>query len=262
MKPDHIKLLVTFLATMFINCYNFDSGWITEKHKGYNLIFTAPDKANSQEYSALVKNGILHVRSFFGDPYKRSFDVFIHPDRRSLDSTWQQDWKMPAFKSQCWMVASGVAARLDMISPKLWDRFACEHVYADAQKTQQLITHELIHVFHGQLNASPDFSNTEAIDWFVEGLATFASGQLDSQRIAEIKKSISANTVPKELDKFWTGKLRYGLSGSIILYIDNRYGRSMLKKLLPFNKKSDILAALQTTEAGLLESWKEYVQKL
>lgn len=68
------------------------------------------------------------------------------------------------------------------------------------KKTQQLITHELVHVYHGQLNASPDFSNVEGIDWFVEGLATYASGQCDSLRISEIKKAISGNKIPNGLD--------------------------------------------------------------
>ena len=46
------------------------------------------------------------------------------------------------------MVASGVAARLDMISPMAWDKQACEHSYKEADKTQQLITHELVHIYH------------------------------------------------------------------------------------------------------------------
>jgi len=157
------------------------------------------------------------------------------------------------------MVASGVASKLDMISPKLWDKEACEHKYAEKIKTQQLITHELVHVYHGQLNVSPDFSNVEGIDWFVEGLATYASGQLDSARIAEVKKAIAENKVPETLDKFWTGKLKYGLSGSVIKYIDYSYDRKLLRGLMRLNKKSEVLSALKTTEAELLKNWKEYM---
>src|SRR6187551_2042138 len=112
------------------------------------------------------------TRQFFKSPFKNRFQLFIHPNRQSLDSSWQKDWNMPAFKSECWMVASGIATRLDVISPRRWDKEACEHVYAETKKTQLLITHELIHVYHGQLNTSPDFSNVDGIDWFVEGLAT------------------------------------------------------------------------------------------
>ena len=61
-----------------------------------------------------------------------------------------------------------------------------------------MITHELIHVYHGQLNVSPDFSNTEGIDWFIEGLATYASGQCDSMRISEVKVAIENNKIPQK----------------------------------------------------------------
>ena len=114
----------------------------------------------------------------------------------------------------------------------------------------------------GQINASPDFGNTEGIDWFVEGLATYASGQCDSARIKEVKKLIADNKTPKGLDNFWTGKLKYGLSGSVVMYIDSKYGREKLKELLPFSKKAEILAALNTTEADLLNNWKNYIQGL
>jgi hypothetical protein len=146
-----------------------------------------------------------------------------------------------------------------MISPKKWDKETCEHKYGDSLKTQQLITHELIHVFHGQLNASPDFSNVEGIDWFVEGLATFASGQCDSLRIGEIRKAISENIIPGSLENFWTGKLKYSLSGSMVMFIDSKYGRSGLKELLLFNRKADILSALGITESKLLKEWQDYI---
>lgn len=160
------------------------------------------------------------------------------------------------------MVASGVSSRLEVISPKFWDKEACEHVYSETEKTQQLITHELVHVYHGQQNISPDFSNVEGIDWFVEGLATFVSHQCDSFRISEIKKAINEDKIPKDLDSFWTGKIKYGLSGSVVMFIHYKYGGEKLKELLPLSKKIEILSALKTTEAELLGDWKEYIKNL
>ena len=165
---------------------------------------------------------------------------------------------MPDFKSECWMVAGGVASKLDLISPKNWDKEACEHVYADSSKTQNLITHELFHVYHGQLNPSPDFSETCDIDWFVEGFATFASGQCDSLRIADVKNAIAENNIPDSLSKFWSGKLRYGLSGSVVMFLDAKYGRKKLLELLKFNRKAELLAALGISEDELLKEWKGF----
>lgn len=238
-----------------------DPAWKTRKQKKFTLYYTSPDAGNQKEYSKLLNNGINSTEDFFGQKFKSRFNVYIHPGRASLDSTWQTDWKMPEFRSECWMVASGVAQRLDMISPKQWDKAACEHTYSDKIKTQQLITHELVHVFHGQVNASPDFSDAEGIDWLVEGLATYASGQCDSARLGEVKKAIADKKNPIALDKFWTGKFKYGFSGSMVMYIDKKYGREKLKALLPFNKKSAVLDALAVTEAGLIRDWTDFMLK-
>ncbi len=257
MTLKHLLLLLVFPSMAVINNGN---NWIIEKHNVYNLVFTSFDTKNTKEYNRLVENGMVSVKSFFHAPYKK-FNVFIHPNRHSLDSSWRRDWNMPDFKSECWMVASGTATKLDVISPKLWDKEACEHRYSDTKKTQQLIIHELVHVFHGQQSASTDFSNGEGIDWFIEGLATYASGQCDSLRIAAVKKTIHEEAYPKELDKFWSGELKYGLSGSVVMFIDNFYGRTKLKELLPLAKKSDILSALNSTEAELINNCKKFLAK-
>lgn len=232
---------------------------LTEQHKGFTLHYTAADEPHKQEIINLIENGMTEVRRFFKVGFNNRFDVYIHPDRHSLDSAWQKDWGMPGFHSECWMVASGVATRLDMLSPAHWETQACEHKYADSVKTQRLITHELVHVFHGQHNASPDFSSTEGIDWFVEGLATFASGQCDQARLAEVKKAVAEDKIPAGLDDFWTGRMKYGLSGSMVLYIDKKYGRSKLKEMLRYNTKTALLTALKVTETALLEGWKEFI---
>ncbi len=232
--------------------------WLIESHNDYELSYTKADESNKEDFAVLFDNGITSAKAFFGTSYPKKFDIYIHPNRQSLDSTWRMDWNMPDFKSECWMVASGVASKMDILSPEMWDRDACEHVYAETIKTQQLIAHELIHVYHGQQNASPDFSNTEGLDWFVEGLATYASGQCDSLRIAEVRTAIGQNESPEKLDDFWKGKLRYGLSGSLVMYLDEHYGRDKLKKLLQFNKKSDLLAELSVTESELIDGWKTF----
>lgn len=250
-----------FLSLPFLGWYTPQNNWITEDHLAYSLRYNSIDTNDLRAYENLIDNGITEVQDFFDSPFINKFDIAIHPSRQSLDSTWQNNWNLPTFKSECWMVASGVAFKMDLLSPKDWKDEACEHDYSDIKKTQQLITHELIHVFHGQFNPSPDFNNVEGLDWFIEGLATYASGQCDPVRLSQIKKSIANNTTPKNLDGFWTGNLKYGLSGSLVMYIDKKYGREKLKKLITFTKKSEILAELNISEKALLIEWYEFVQR-
>jgi hypothetical protein len=261
MKKNFIFTTICALPIL-LSLTRSDEQWLIKKQKGYRVYYTSNDAQNLSEYLKLINNGMMTVESFFKSSFKSDYDIFIHPNRQSLDSTWQIDWKMPDFKSECWMVASGVAFKFDMISPKIWDKVSCEHNYSDSIKTQRLITHELVHVFHGQLNVSPDFSNTENIDWFTEGLATYVSGQCDSSRLADVIKAIIDKKVPNALDNFWTGKLKYGISGSMVMYIDHKFGRIKMKELLSFNKKSDILQSLKMTEQELLNDWLNYMTNL
>ncbi len=236
--------------------------WLMESRGGYELYYTKSDIDDVQKYAEWIDHGIESVRAFFKDPsWKGGFVVHVHPNRRSLDDTWRKNWKMPDFRSECWMVASGDSRRLDILSMRAWEKEACEHDPADRVKTQQLITHELFHVYHGQSNASPDFSDVAGLDWFIEGLATYASGQCDHDRIAEVKKAVRDGASPASLDLFWTGKWRYGLSGSMVMFLDHRYGRDKLRELLTFNKKAGILASLKISEADLITEWEGCIKQ-
>lgn len=236
------------------------TGWQKEKHKGFTLMYTSSDSEYLPLYEMLTIQGIESVSTFFGLPFLKEATICVHPGRRSLDSTWQRDWSMPEFTSECWMVASGTAERMDMISPVRWETEACEHRFADSLKTVQLITHELVHVFHGQRNVSPDFSNTAGIDWLIEGLATYASGQCDGERMSAVKKAIAENAAPGNLDSFWKGNLKYGLSGSMVMYIDKTFGREKLISLLPYASKAEVFSQLGTNEQELLEGWKIFMR--
>ncbi len=199
------------------------AGWLRSQKTGYTFYYTAADQSRVSEYNTFIESGFKSVRKFFGKPYKTEFSIFTHPNRHSLDSTWQKDWGMPDFKSECWMVASGVATKLDLISPATWDKESCEH------------------------------------DWLAEGLATYASGQCDAARMARVKEALIANTTPNKLDDFWKGQLRYGLSGSMVMFVDQHYGREKLLALLPYNRVDDVLKSLGTNEAELLKGWKQFM---
>jgi hypothetical protein len=239
-----------------------DAAWRMKKHKQFDVYYTKADKKELKAFTGMFEKGISITEKFFDTTYRNHFNIFIHPGRQSLDSTWEHDWNEKGFKSECWMVGSGTGKRFDLLSPLAWEKQACEHQYSNKEKTAELITHELIHVFHGQRQSIPDFSNTDKLDWFVEGLATYASGQLDTEKLSSLKKLISENKVPETLDQFWTGKYKYPLSGSVVMYIDKTFGRKMLIRLLPLTKKGEVLEALNITEAKLLADWRNFISTL
>ncbi len=235
--------------------------WKTLPGAAFSLHYTASDSAGNAELQQMVRTGITQVEAFFGHRFPKSFDVYIFPDRAALDRQWQQDWGDSTFHSACWMVASGVGQRLDLLTPRVWKTEACDHRADDCAALQQLLTHELTHVYHGQHNPKPDFAGLDDLAWWIEGLATFASGQLDSTRVAGIKGLLQDNKAPGDLQQFWTGRHRYGLAGSAVAWIDDIFGREKLFGLLDLTKQEEIFSRLQTNEGDLLQRWKQYWAK-
>ena len=121
---------------------------------------------------------------------------------------------------------------------------------------RQVTWHELVHVFHGQQNPDHTFSYVEKLDWLVEGVATYVSGQLTEKRLRRIKQMIVENKTPSTLDDFWKGQDRYGLSGSIVAYIDKTYDRKKLFELLRVTNKQDALQLIGITEKQLITDWQ------
>jgi len=255
---NKLILISLILIQILPSSLHADSGegWRIKRVGKCLLHYMAEDLPNVSSYEALVLQGIKSVESFWGESFSEEFDLYIHPRRSSMDQAWQSSWNMPDFQSECWMVASGVAHRMDLLSPAIWHKEACEHSFEDLEHTQKLITHELFHVFHGQHNPSPDFSEIDGIDWFVEGLATYASGQLDENRKREVSEAAMAGKSPATLDSFWKGQLRYGFCASMLEFLDHQYGRPMLRDLLALSTRKAILDALQTTESTLLTQWQ------
>ncbi len=233
--------------------------WNVVKFKNYTINYTDSDAGNFMTLKSYLDRGIDSVENFFGSPYPDVFSVFVYPNRASLDQHWQRDWGVPGFKSQCWMVASGVAERLDILSPSVWLSQACEHDPGNKKETQDLITHELVHVYHGQNNPHPNFADMDDIGWFVEGLAVFVSGQLNKERIDRAKNVLHKGEDPKELKSLWGSKNKYGFSGLMVKYIFLKYGKQKLISLLPQTTEKGILSALNITASKLLKDWRGWI---
>lgn len=235
--------------------------WQKKDHPAFTFSYQDADQNISNEIDLDLDKGISRITSFFGHEYANKFQVFLFPDRTSLDKQWQTDWGLPDFKAECWMVASGVAQRLDILSPNTWKKETCEHDATDKHEVESLIAHELVHVFHGQQNPRPDFTGLDDLAWLIEGVATYASGQLNNKRLESVRKVVKEGKAPAALEDFWKGKDKYGLAGSLVKYVDKKYGRSVLFELLGQTDEISILEILKTDEHGLIEAWKKSVKK-
>ncbi len=235
--------------------------WFKKENEAFTMYYSVVDEKIINEMEEMVKAGMKEVKTFFKKDYKQKIAVYVYPHRRHLDIQWQILFRDTSFHSQCWMVASGVAARLDIVSPSTWTKENCEHNGENKKEVQEIVTHELTHVFHGQYNAQPEFEGMDAMGWLVEGLAVHVSGQLTPQRIEGVKKLMNENKEPKKLENIWSGKNKYGSAGSLVRFIDKIYGRQKLYGLLAFSDSAEALNYLGISEEKLLQEWKNDLMK-
>jgi hypothetical protein len=193
---------------------------------------------------------------FFATPIAGELRIDVFPDRAALTAHWRRIWQQPAFQPECWMIASGDANGIVLLSPGAWTRDSCGHDGQDAVARARITAHEVVHVHHARAN--PSLGTTAgAMGWFVEGLAVYASGQLDEGSRAHVRDEIAAGRYPQRLSAVVpTG---YSWAGSLVASIDHRYGRATVLDLLDEMQEAALLRSLGTTEADLLAQWRSDV---
>jgi hypothetical protein len=93
------------------------------------------------------------------------------------------------------------------------------------------------------------------VSWLIEGLATFASGQLNEGRVDKVREELKIKT-PTALSELWTGADKYGRAGSFVQFLDEEYGRKKIIELLAYTDLASILKSLKKNEATLINEWK------
>ena len=168
------------------------------------------------------------IEKFFGAPFPDPVHFKIVANRAEFDQAVAKYGLSP---SQCWMVGMGTADLMVVLSPEAWAKQACEHDAKDREATRLLVKHKTIHVYHGQFNPTRDFTGVDDLDWFIEGLAVFGSGQLTKERVDQVQMAADRGQLPTELGKIWTGPQKYGFAGSLVQFVDRKWGRAMTVRI-------------------------------
>jgi hypothetical protein len=205
-----------------------------------------------------VNSAAHSTQAFFKLSEQIAFDVIVLPDRASFNSVLHNAWGMQ--ESACWMVGSAFPNELVLLTPRVWKTEACEHDPADWQHINDLITHELVHLVHMRANPSKEFEGVAGLDWFIEGLATYAAGQLDRNHLNRAEEAVKKGATPSVLAEAWTGDYRYGVSGSLVRYIDHHYGRPVVLGLMKVESLDEALRELGISERELLQRWEYWVE--
>ena len=215
------------------------------------------DEETMARIDPLLRDAVAKVERFFGASFASPFTVTVLPDRAAFDASLPPEWGLS--KTECWMVASGVGDGVRLLSPRVWREEACEHDPGDELHLRGVLAHELVHVYHGQNNPSPDFVDVTGIDWFVEGLATLASGQLEDERLLSARDALERGGGPAALATAWSGRYRYGVCGSLVAFVERELGRERLSELLRAASDEELLELVGMDEEELIERWRAWV---
>lgn len=224
--------------------------------QGCTVVQTHPDPPGTSSVASLIPAQQARVASFFGAPFPRDFETVVLPDRTAFADFTESRWGFRA--EPCWMVAAGTGSVFAIIAPEAWATEACEHDAADAEHVRRLVAHELVHVYHGQHNADPEFDTMAPLGWFVEGLAVYASGQFDAERRAQAART-ARDGWSEHLERAWSGEARYAVCGAIAAWIDETRGRETLVTLLGARSTHEALDMLGSDEDTLLRAVQDWL---
>ncbi len=243
-------------AVVLVGSLSSGAGGVPEPP--WHITAAQADREVVPALEASLRLGRKRVEEFFGRPFAKAFDVEVFAGRAAFDAYFRKRWQLP--RTERWMVALGVADKMAVLTPRVWKTEAVEHDPADREHFREIVAHELVHVYHGQHNPTGDFDGMDDLGWFVEGLAVYVSGQLDHGHRDAARKAVASGKDPKRLAKAWSGPYRYGVSGSMVRFIDRRYGRAMVWKLLAETKPDAVLGRLGLSEAEFLRAWRKSVR--
>lgn len=230
--------------------------WLTVAQDGLSVRAIRADSGLVPFVREAIRNGESIATTFFNVPPLQTFRVSIYPDRTTLTDRWRAAWQLPAFQAECWMIAAAWGNELDLLSPRIWSRDACGHDANNLTHIRNVLAHEVVHVLHAQLGQHANLGSMLNAQWFTEGLAVYISGMLDVDYAGTVQSRLNAGFAPTTLAEVWTDRANYPLSGSIVRYIDRRYGRAAIRELLTERSTAMILTRLGVSETELLRAWR------
>lgn len=229
--------------------------WLRRTVAGVVLEYQSPDADIAAAMLQRVASGRETAAGFLARDYTAEVTVRLYPSAESFAAAWRG---RTGAAPLCWMIADGSAGGVTMLSPRVWSSAACGHDGADPAYVQGVVTHELVHVLHHRHNPDPGRLQREA-EWFEEGLAVLAAGQLDAAAKAQVRQRVEGGFAPATLAAAWEESgIAYPVGGSLVHYIDTTYGRAALRGLTGETTEAGLLAALGVSEAALLQGWRAF----
>jgi hypothetical protein len=233
-----------------------DAGtWRYLTANGVKLGYTTADSGEAPSLLAAAVRGRAMIEAFAGVSLGDVVLTHIHPSRATLEPDWQQTFGTPPGGFQCWMIANANRSTVMMLSPRVWASDSCGQPRGDSVAARSVLAHEMMHTLHRRTYPDSLFRGMNQSGWLYEGIAVYSSGQMAERYDSQVAGAVAAGE-PATLASVLTTERGYAVAGSIVRYIDRKYGRAVLTDLMRRQGNPDILTRLGVTEAALLAEWR------
>jgi len=122
---------------------------------------------------------------------------------------------------------------------------------------RRLVSHELTHVFEEYL--TPDIESTPR--WWSEGLAVYLSGQwrYEDEFRQPVLKAIKEKRIPGIETIRASTKLCYEWGWTIVMFIENTYGKEMILKIVREYYNGNVLGIISAGLKDFEKRWKKWL---
>lgn len=231
-------------------------------YKGARVIYLDRDADAVETTYKHAMSGIRKGLRFFGLPPEFPLiNIFIAPRRTEYDKLVSHLTKVPTSKGR---LGQTQGHDLYIISPKAWatdvhpDYLASNGGY-DKKVYRQFIEHETIHMIEEY--SSPKNAMEIRPQWWCEGLAVYTTGQYrDRINREETKKDLAIDKLPHITGM--KGRDAYVWGWSLVRYIEKRFGREILKKIIIESCTEDILGFLKLRRNKFELEWRAAIPGL
>lgn len=214
------------------------------------------DKQFAKETYINLKEAIIFLSNYFclKEPFSL-IRAILAPSRNEYDrlviNLLGVNIKTPSDPSR---IAQPQKTDIVFLSPSA---YKLHSIYKyDPDEFRRLVFHELTHVFEEYL--SPDIETTPT--WWSEGLAVYLSKQYNENEFREpVLYCIKEKLIP-DFDEIKNNtKLCYVWGWTIVMFIENGYGKEMILRVVKECKNGNVFGILAEDVDDFEKKWKKWL---
>lgn len=222
--------------------------------------YTGTDRRYAEETLAVLTEAHAFLKEYFGlnEPSLRRIRAVLVPCRGEYDrlvvGLLGVDIEVPSNPGR---VAQPQRTDIVFLSPSAYGQHSTLRYNADEYR--RLVVHELVHVFEEHL--APDIEANQR--WWSEGLAAYLSGQWrhedQFQFRQPVMEGIRLRCFPGINDIQTDVELCYAWGWTIVMFIEDTYGKDAIVKIVNECDDGDVLATIGEDPDAFEKRWQEWL---